>query len=58
MFTPMVNPELRLALGKVRERKLQEQAATMRLLKQAGSKIRSVRPNTIGLFTLLLSGRH
>ncbi len=58
MFTPMVSPDLHLALAKVRGQKLQEQAATTRLLKQAGSKIRNVRPNTIGLFSLLLSGRH
>ena len=57
MFTPMVSPELHLALAKAREQKLQEQAATTRLLKRAGSKTRNVRPNTIWLFNLLLTGR-
>ena len=57
MFTPMMSPDLQLALAKARERKLQEQAATTRLLKQAGSKIGHVRPNTIGLFNLLLTSR-
>ena len=57
MFTPMISPEMHLALAKAREQKLQEQAATTRLLKQAGSKIRNVRPNTIGLFNLLLTSR-
>ena len=57
MFTAMISPELHLALAKARERKLQEQAATTRLLKQAGSKVRHVRPNTIGLFSRLLTSR-
>ena len=57
MFSPMISPELHLALAKAREQKLKEQAATTLLLKQAGSKVRQVRPNTIGLFNQLLTSR-
>ena len=57
MFTPMVNPNLHLALSKAREMKLQEQAATARLLKQAGSNVRRIRPGTLALFSKLLTKR-
>ena len=50
MFTPMANPNLHLALSKARERKLLEEAATVRLLKQAGSNLRRIRPGTLTLF--------
>ena len=55
MFTPMAIPNLHLALFKARERKLLEQTATARLLKQAGSDVRRVRPGTLTLFSLLLN---
>ena len=57
MFTPMAIPNMHLALSKARERKLLEQAATARLLKQAGSNVRRVRPGTFALFSLLLTKR-
>ncbi len=57
MFTPMANPNLHLALSKARERKLLEQAATARLLKQAGSDVRRLRPSTLTLFGMLLTKR-
>ena len=57
MFTPMSNPNLHLALSKARERKLLEQAAAVRLLKQAGSHVRRMRPGTLALFSMLLTKR-
>ena len=57
MFTPMANPNLHLALSKARERKLLEQAASVRLLKQAGSHVRRMRPGTLTLFSKLLTKR-
>ena len=55
MFTPVVI--LDLALSKARERKLLEQAAIARLLKQTGSDVRRFRPSTLTLFGLLLTKR-
>lgn len=57
MFTPMANPNLHLALSKARERKLLEEASTVRLLKQAGSHVRRIRPGTLALFSMLLTKR-
>ena len=57
MFTPLVNPNLQLAIAKARETKLLEEAATARLLKDAGSKIRHLRPGTMALFGALLTKR-
>ena len=57
MFTPMANPNMHLALSKARERKLLEEAATLRLLKQAGSHVRRMRPGTLALFSMLLTKR-
>ena len=57
MLTPMANPNLHLALSKARERKLLEEAATVRLLKQAGSHVRRIRPGTLALFSMLLTKR-
>ena len=57
MLTPMANPNLHLALSKARERKLLEEAATVRLLKQAGSNVRRMRPGTLALVSMLLTKR-
>ena len=57
MFTPTASPNLQLALTKAREAKLQEEAATGRLLKRAGSKGSQIKPNTLAIFALLLSKR-
>ena len=52
MVTSRVNRNLQLALAKVREDKLRGEAATARILKEAGSK--KHRGNTLALFSLLL----
>ena len=57
MFTPMINSNLQLAIAKARETKLREEEATVRLLNDAGSEIRHLRPGTMALFGLLLAKR-
>ncbi len=52
MVTSMVNQNLQLALARVREDKLRGEAATARILKEAGSEQHS--GNTMALFSLLL----
>jgi len=52
MVTSLVNQNLRLALARSRENKLRGEAATARILKEAGSERRS--GNTLALFSLLL----
>ena len=51
------NSNLRLALSKARDQKLLEQAATVRLLKRAGSNTNLIRPGTLALFGPLMTGR-
>ena len=48
----MFYQNLQLALGKARADKLREEAATARILKQAGSKRHKV--NTLAMFGLML----
>ena len=57
MFTAVMGPKLRLALIKARETKLQEGAATARLLKRAGSKAGHFQPGTMAMFSLMLGKR-
>ena len=57
MFTPMVNPNSRLALSWARERKLQKEASTARILKHAHVEVRRARPSVLALFGTLLSRR-
>ena len=57
MFTPMVNPNSQLALSWARERKLQQEAATVRLLKGAQPEVRRPRSGVLVLFGMLLSRR-
>ena len=57
MFTPMVNPGSQLALSWARERKLLQEAATVRLLKHSRPGVRRARPSVLALFGMLLSKR-
>ena len=52
MVTSLVNQNLQLALARSRENKLRGEAATARILKEAGSERHS--GNTLALFSLLL----
>jgi len=52
MVTSLVNQNLQLALAKAREDKLRGEAATARILKEAGSAGHG--GNTLALFSLLL----
>ena len=54
---PSMSPNLQLALTKAREAKLQERAATARLLKRAGSKAGHFQPGTMAMFSLLLTNK-
>ena len=57
MIAAKGTPNLRLALTKARDQKLQEQAATVRMLRRAGSHVSHVRPGTLALFGPLMTGR-
>ena len=57
MFTPTVGHNLQLALTNAREMKLQENAATARLLKRAGSKAGHIQPSTMAMFSMLLTNK-
>lgn len=52
MVISPVNQNLQLALARVREDKLRGEAATARILKEAGSE--KQRGNTLAMFSLLL----
>ena len=51
------NLKLWMALTKAWDQKLLEQAATVRLLKRAGSNENQVRPGKVALFGPLMAGR-
>ena len=57
MIAAKGNPSLRLALTKARDQKLQEQAATVRMLQRAGSNVSHLRPGTLALFGPLITAR-
>ena len=57
MITAKGSSNLRLALNKARDQKLLEQAATVRLLRRAGSNTNLLRPGTLALFGPLMTGR-
>ena len=57
MFTRQATANMKLNLAKARETRVNEQAASVRRLKRAGSQVTHVRPGTMALFSPLLRKR-